>query len=96
MDFTFDDSVKRQKAVEWLLMHDPIVRAAAEHAKRSPVAAILIGAEHGELLAAKVAEVAKRMTVTDQERREGYPLPENEAERTRRAQVRANAADLSR
>jgi hypothetical protein len=94
-DMTFDDTVKWQKAVEWLLANDAIVRAAAEHAKTSPVAAILIGAKHGEYFASKIEEIAKRMEVTEQERIEGYPLPENEAERIRWAQVRAYVAGLS-
>lgn len=96
MDLTFEESVKRQKAVEWLLVNDPIVRAAAERSRQSLVAAVLIGAEYGELLAAKTAEVAKRMEVTEQERQEGYPLPETESERIVRAKARANAAGLSR
>jgi hypothetical protein len=92
---TFDEMVKRQKAVEWLLANDAIVRAAAEHAKTSLVAAILIGAEHGEYFASKIGEVAKRMEVTEQERLEGYPLPKDDAERLKRAKVRMNAG-LSR
>lgn len=92
-DLTFDESVKRQKATEWLLENDPVIRAAAEHAKRSSVAAILIAAEIGAVFASEIAEVAQRMEVTDQERREGYPLPHSDHERLER--TRRRCAGLS-
>ncbi len=95
MDLTFDESVKRQKAVEWLLLNDVVVRTAAEHAIRSPVAAIMIAADHGPAFASKIEEVAKRMGVTDQERREGYPLPKSESERARCLEMRSNSEEPS-
>jgi hypothetical protein len=88
---TFDEGVKRAKAVHWLLMNDPIVRYAAYAARLGDLAAILMAAEFGSQLETKIAEVAHRMEVTDQERREGYPLPANEAERIKRAEARLNA-----
>jgi hypothetical protein len=56
---TFDKSVKRQKAVLWLVRNDPFVSAAYEHVKRSPLASLLMLAEHGELLESKIAEAAE-------------------------------------
>lgn len=69
---TFDESVKRMKAVEWLIMNDPIVRSAYEHAKRSPSLAIIIAADYGALLEAKIVDAMSRVEVTEHDRTRGY------------------------
>ena len=86
---TFEESVKHQKAAEWLLINDPVVRAAVEYIRLQPATGLCILVEHAELLNAKLLEVAERMVVTEQERQEGYPLPADEMERIRRAEIRS-------
>lgn len=64
----FEVLVKRRKAVEWLLVNDPLIANAAHIAKRCPVSAILLGAEYGATFEAKISEVFPRMEVTEQDR----------------------------
>ena len=72
-DLSFEECVKRQKAAEWLLVNDVIVRAVTSHMSLSPVHAVLYASKYGAEIDAKLNEVAKRMTVTDLDRAEGYP-----------------------
>ncbi|WP_417459140.1 hypothetical protein [Kordiimonas sp.] len=69
---SFDDAVKRQKAVRYLLVNDPVVRNIAERSRRSLVESVLLGAEHGGLLEERIAETAQQMDVSDAERRSGH------------------------
>ena len=64
----FETMVKRRKAVEWLIQNDVFVRCAAECANRSPVSAILIGAQCGSIIESKIANAAPRMEVTREDR----------------------------
>ena len=96
MDMTFEAMVRRHKAVEWLMMNDPLFRAAVETAKLSPFNTVWVAMEHGEMFRRRVLEVTPRMQVTEQERLEGYPLPKDEAERMQRARVRMDAIVTSR
>jgi len=88
-DMTFDETVKRYKAAEELLQNDALARAIAMAMKRSPAACIVAAAECGEAIAANLDDVAKRMTVSEDERRFGYPLPPDVEERRRRAVLQA-------
>lgn len=72
-DITFDESVKIQKAISWLLMNDPVVRHAAEISTSSLESALMISLQHGELIKSRIYEVAEKMEVTDRDRSEGYP-----------------------
>lgn len=83
-DVTFDETVKRLKAVEWLIENDAVVRAASHKMAESVTSAVLIAADYGEAIKIKVDSVASRMVVTDQERAEGYPLPVDDNERRER------------
>ncbi len=81
---SFEGQVKKLKAVEWLLQNDVVVRAAAMGMSESATSAIMFAAEYGDSIREKVHRVADRMTVTDRERREGYPLPVDDDERRER------------
>lgn len=95
MDMTYDSTVKHHKAVEWLMQNDHVFRVLMDTMKMSPFNAFAVVDEYGNWIRERVAQVAERMEVTEQERAEGYPLPKDEAERARRMWVR-QSADLSR
>lgn len=72
-EYNFDESVKRQKAAKFLLENDPVVRAFANASCESSLIAVMIAAQHGDLINSRITETAKRMEVTDQDRKEGHP-----------------------
>ena len=86
---TFEESVKHQKAAEWLLMNDPVVRAVFEYTRTATSDRAVHTLGLCQRVNAKLVEVAERMVVTEQERQEGYPLPADEMERIRRAEIRS-------
>ena len=73
-NLTFEDAVKRRKAIEWLSVHDAFVRQAISYAMRSEVNAMVVAADLGATIKEKIDEVAKRMVVTEEERKHGYPV----------------------
>jgi len=81
---TFDGSVKKQKAIEWLMQNDAIVAGIAQQMRVSPVAGLFTAAEFGKYLTDRVDQVAATMTVTNEERELGYPPPKDDAEREQR------------
>ena len=95
MDMTYDSVVRHHKAVDWLMANDPVFRVIMSQANLSPFNAFSVIDQFGGTILAKVAEVAGRMEVTQQEREEGYPLPKDEAERERRMRVKLSAQSSS-
>lgn len=94
-DMTFDDTVKRHKAVEWLMRNDHTFVVLMDTIKQSPFNAVMVMSDWAGWIDSRVEEIAQGMEVTEQERIEGYPLPKDDAERLERAKVRINAG-LSR
>ena len=87
---TFDETVKRHKAVEWLMMNDATFRVLMDSARLSPFNTVAV-LDWSQWIRERVDDVSSRMIVTQQERDEGYPLPNDDAERMRRAHVRMGA-----
>lgn len=73
--------VKRQKAVEWLLINDPLIVKAAKEMRESPCAAIMIAAAMGDKIRERVEAIAEAFAVSSDERRFGYPLLNSDLER---------------
>ena len=69
---TFDQCVRESKAVEWLLRNDSFVKSFATMVHRSPIHSVLCAVDCARSLQRKVLEVAARMEVTEEERRNGY------------------------
>jgi hypothetical protein len=94
-DMTFDETVKRHKAVDWLMRNDHTFVVLVDTIQQSPFNAVTVISDWSGWIESRVEEIAKGMEVTEQERFEGYPLPKDDAERLERARVRINAG-LSR
>lgn len=75
-DMTFENVVKRHKATEWLLKNDTAFRVMMDTSMLSVSNAVLVAIEQGDYIRSRVEEIAKQMVVTEQERKEGYPLPD--------------------
>jgi hypothetical protein len=89
----FTESVQHRKAVEYLAANDVVFRSVAYRMSVStPEEAVLIAVECAEMLSHKIKITAPQMDVSEQEKREGYPLPKNEAERFSRNRARMAAA----
>lgn len=88
---TFESTVKRHKAVEWLMCNDHTFRVLMDTIKQSPFNAVAVMGDWSLWIMSRVDEISEEMEVTEQERVEGYPLPKDEAERMERAMVRINA-----
>jgi hypothetical protein len=90
-DMTFDNTVKRHKAVDWLMRNDYTFVVLMDTIKQSPFNAVMVMSDWSGWIESRVEEIAKGMHVTEQERVEGYPLPKVDTERLERALVRMNA-----
>lgn len=73
---TFENTVKRHKATEWLMQNDPAFRAMMDTSMLSVFNAVWVAMEQGDYIRSRVEEIAKQIIVTEQERKEGYPLPD--------------------
>jgi hypothetical protein len=91
-NMTFDETVKRHKAIEWLLRNDCTFKVLMDVSKQSPFNIVMMLSDWSEWIQAKVEEVSARMEVTEQERTEGYPLPKNDQERHERSKSRMDLA----
>ncbi len=91
-NMTFDETVKRHKAVEWLLRNDCTFKVLMDVSKQSPFNMVMMLSDWSDWIQAKDEEVSARMEVKEQERTEGYPLPKNDQERYERAKSRMDFA----
>jgi len=77
----FDEFVKAQKAAEWLIQNDALIRTFSMQMEKCPAVAIVYAARYGELIRDRLNEIAPKMTVTDEERLFGYPVPETDEQK---------------
>ena len=88
----FTEAVQQHKAIEFLMCNDPLFNSIAYRiSTATPDEAVWIAVECGALLRDKVKNTAPQMDVSEQEKREGYPLPKDEEERISREQIRRKA-----
>ena len=78
---TFDEMVRAQKAAEWLLHNDPLIKSLSMQMANTPAQAIVFAAFYGNEIRSRVVNIAENMVVTDEEREFGYPAPETEEEK---------------
>lgn len=74
------------------MCNDAMFRAIAYRMSTgTPEESVWLAVECGAELTRKIKNIAPQMDVSEQEKREGYPLPKDEKERSYREQVRNNA-----
>ena len=77
----FTESVQHRKAIEYLMHTDVLFRLVAyQMATSTPDEAVLVAVECAAMLSDKIKITAPQMNVSDREKREGYPLPKDDAE----------------
>ena len=85
----FVETVQHRKAIEHLIANDVVFRSVAYRmATSTPDESVLIAVECAAMLSEKIKNTAPQMDVSEREKRDGYPLPKDDAERRHREQAK--------